>query len=41
MRVIESNGFYELRIKKNGEWKTVFVGTMQECMEEISNVKLD
>ncbi|MEG2848427.1 MAG: hypothetical protein RR795_10655 [Cetobacterium sp.] len=42
MRVVKNDeGYYELKLKRNGEWETVFRGTQEECFEGIQNVKLD
>ena len=41
MRVVKNNGYYELRLKRNGEWKTIFIGSEEECLQELPNVKLD
>lgn len=41
MRVVKNNGYYELKLKKDNEWKTIFIGSEQQCLQEIQNVKLD
>lgn len=41
MRVVKNNGYYELRLKRNGKWETILTGTQEECLQEIANVKLD
>lgn len=40
MRVVKNNGYYELKLKKDNEWKTIFIGSEEQCFKEIQNVKL-